>query len=87
MAETAGTWKCERCGGAERGRLEYAPWPGPIGERVRSSICQGCWQEWLGLQTKFINEYRLNVLDPNQAKALRDQMEIFFGFKEAEPAP
>ncbi len=77
---------CNRCHTAGAPRLEFAPWPGALGRQLQQSVCSNCWNEWLGLQTKIINEYRLNVLDPGHSKALRDQMEIFFGFKAPEPA-
>jgi Fe-S cluster biosynthesis and repair protein YggX len=64
--------------------MDFQPWPGETGERVLAEICQNCWQEWMGVQTKIINEYRLNVLDPEHAGALRKQMAVFFGF-EAPP--
>jgi Fe-S cluster biosynthesis and repair protein YggX len=77
------TWACSRCGQANE-RLQHAPWPGELGARVQSEICAVCWREWMGVQTKIINEYRLNVLDPEHAGALRKQMAVFFGF-EAPP--
>ncbi len=78
---------CNRCQAAGAPPLDFAPWPGALGRQLQQTVCANCWNEWLGLQTKIINEYRLNVLDPGHSKALRDQMEIFFGFKKAEPAP
>lgn len=77
-------WKCKRCNGSEP-RLDFQPWPGAIGARVLEEICGNCWKEWMGVQTKIINEYRINVLAPEHASAVRDQMEVFFGFKEAPP--
>lgn len=76
-------WVCQRCGSGE-GRLPFAPWPGELGRRIQGGICQSCWNEWIGLQTQIINEYRLNVLDPGHAKAVRDQMEAFLGFKQPD---
>jgi Fe-S cluster biosynthesis and repair protein YggX len=41
----------------------------------------------MAVQTKIINEYRLNVLDPGASAAIKEQMQIFLGFKEpGEPA-
>ncbi|GAB4373986.1 MAG: oxidative damage protection protein [Acidobacteriota bacterium] len=85
MSDGKGTWACSRCGG-DGPRLDFSPWPGEVGQRVVDSICGRCWDEWMGLQTKIINEYRINVLHPEHAQAVRQQMEIFFGFREPESA-
>lgn len=79
-----GTWKCRRCG-SDGPRLDFQPWPGPAGARVVEEICGSCWKEWMGVQTKIINEYRINVLHPEHAEAVKQQMEVFFGFREAPP--
>lgn len=75
-----GTIQCRRCG-REGSRLSLPPWPGALGRRVVEEICAACWDEWLSVQTKIINEYRLNVLEPGTSAAIREQMEIFLGFK------
>ncbi len=85
MSEASVSWKCSRCGG-DGPRLDFSPWPGETGQKVVDNICGKCWDEWMGLQTKIINEYRINVLHPEHARAVREQMEIFFGFRKAEPS-
>jgi Fe-S cluster biosynthesis and repair protein YggX len=85
MSEYApGEWRCSRCGN-EGARLTLPPWPGALGRRVLDTICRGCWDEWMTVQTKIINEYRLNVLDPGAAAAIKEQMQVFLGFKAPEP--
>jgi Fe-S cluster biosynthesis and repair protein YggX len=37
----------------------------------------------MGVQTKIINEYRINVLHPEHKAAVQQQCEIFFGYREA----
>ncbi len=82
MSDNApGAWHCSRCGGAGA-RLALPPWPGTLGRRVLDTICRGCWDEWMSVQTKIINEYRLNVLDPGASAAIKEQMQVFLGFKE-----
>lgn len=75
---TDGGWACARCGQANE-RIQHAPWPGELGQQVVENICASCWQEWMGVQTKLINEYRLNVLEPEHAKVLKEQMQVFLG--------
>jgi Fe-S cluster biosynthesis and repair protein YggX len=41
----------------------------------------------MGMQTKIINEYRLNVLEPEHAKMLREQMLSFLGLSAPGSAP
>ena len=76
--------KCRRCGG-DGPRLEYEPWPGDLGQEIRSSVCDSCYRQWIEMQTRMINEYRLNVLHPEHSQAVREQMEVFLGLKENRP--
>jgi Fe-S cluster biosynthesis and repair protein YggX len=38
------------------------------------------------VQTKIINEYRLNVLEPEHAKVLKEQMQVFLGLASQDEA-
>ena len=67
---------CTKCG-QTRGGFERSPFPGPIGDRVLSSICQQCWADWLKQQTMLINHYGLNVMDPQARSFLKRNMEAF----------
>ena len=53
---------CSRCREAKPA-LERAPFPGAIGIRITSEICQECWAQWLKQQTMLINHYGLNVME------------------------
>lgn len=77
------TIACRRCGAAEAPALEFAPWPGELGREIQNGTCRACWDEWLTMQTRIINEYRLNVLDAEHSKALREQMLVFLKHREA----
>lgn len=57
--------------------LDFAPWPGPLGQRIYAEISKPAWQEWLAHQTMLINEYRLNPLDPKARQFLGAEMEKF----------
>ncbi len=67
--------------------LDFAPWPGPLGQRIYAEISKPAWQQWLAHQTTLINEYRLNPLDAKSRKYLAGQMENFlFGGDVAQAA-
>jgi Fe-S cluster biosynthesis and repair protein YggX len=70
------TVRCAKLGIDAEG-LDFAPWPGPLGQRIYAEISKPAWQEWLVHQTMLINEYRLNPLDPKARKFLADEMEKF----------
>jgi Fe-S cluster biosynthesis and repair protein YggX len=70
------TVRCAKLGIDAEG-LDFAPWPGPLGQRIYAEISKPAWQEWLAHQTMLINEYRLNPLDPKARKFLADEMEKF----------
>lgn len=66
--------------------LPFQPYPGPLGERIVKEISQKAWQMWLAHQTTLINEYRLNMLDPQARKFLAQEMEKFL-FGEGSEKP
>ena len=68
--------KCVRCMNDNPG-LDKPPFNDDLGRRIHASICQRCWAEWMGMQIKVINEYRLSLGDPNSQKILVDQMKLF----------
>jgi len=57
--------------------LDFLPYPGELGKKIYEQISKEAWQLWLGRQTMFINEYRLNMLDPNARTFLATEMEKF----------
>jgi len=66
--------------------LPKPPYPGPIGEKIFQHISLDAWKMWQGHQTMLINEYRLNVLDPQARKFLEEEMDKFlFGDGSAKP--
>jgi Fe-S cluster biosynthesis and repair protein YggX len=72
--------------GIEAEGLEFAPWPGPLGQRIFAEISKPAWQQWLAHQTMLINEYRINPLDPKARQFLGGEMEKFlFGGDAQKP--
>ena len=66
--------------------LDFAPWPGPLGQRIFAEISKPAWQQWLAHQTMLINEYRLNPLDLKARQFLGGEMEKFlFGGEVKKP--
>lgn len=67
--------------------LEYPPIPGDLGKEIYDSISKRAWQMWLSHQTMLINEYRLNMLDPEAREFLMKEMKKFlFEDNSAPPA-
>ena len=55
--------------------LDFAPLPGPLGQKVYENISKEAWNEWIRLQTMMVNEYQLNLADPAARKHLLKQMQ------------
>jgi Fe-S cluster biosynthesis and repair protein YggX len=67
---------CSRCGQTRAG-FERPPFPGAIGARVQTEICQDCWSQWTRQQMMLINHYGLNLMDPQARSFLTKNMEAF----------
>lgn len=57
--------------------LDFAPYPGELGQRIYQHISKEAWQMWMNRQLMFINEYRLNMLEPKAREFLAQEMEKF----------
>ena len=60
--------------GKEAEGLDYAPYPGDLGQRIYDSVSKEAWQKWLEHQTIIINEYRLTPIEPKARKLLEAEM-------------
>jgi Fe-S cluster biosynthesis and repair protein YggX len=58
--------------------LKAPPFPGELGEKIFKNISAKAWQMWLSQQTMLINEYRLNLIDPEARSFLKQEMQKFF---------
>ena len=72
---------CRRCG-EERDALASPPLPGPLGQKVQSSVCAACWAEWEKAEVMVINELRLNFMDPASQATLKRHMKEFLFLEE-----
>ncbi|MEM9101168.1 MAG: oxidative damage protection protein [Pseudomonadota bacterium] len=57
--------------------LEFAPYPGAMGERIFNEISKEAWDMWLSHQTLLINENRLSLMDPKAREFLMTEMDKF----------
>ena len=64
--------------GKEAEGLDWAPYPGELGQRIYDNVSKEAWQRWLSHQTMLINEYRLTPIEPDARKFLETEMEKFF---------
>ncbi len=72
---------------AETEGLDFAPYPGELGQRIYAHIGKPAWAAWLAHQTMLINENRLSPRDPKHRKFLEDELEKFlFGGGAEKPA-
>jgi len=67
--------------------LDYPPYPGDLGKRIYENISKEAWEAWIRQQTMLVNEYRLNMMDPNARKLLADQMKKFLFDNGGESVP
>jgi Fe-S cluster biosynthesis and repair protein YggX len=71
---------------AEAEGLDFAPYPGELGQRIYENVSKQGWQRWVNHQTMLINEYRLTPIEPEARKFLETEMEKFF-FGEGSSVP
>ncbi len=53
---------------------------GEFADRIRAEVSQKAWTEWLEMQIKVINEYRLHMGEPTHRDFLQEQAAQFFRF-------
>ncbi len=58
------------------------PFRSRLREQVQAAICNDCWQQWLQMQIKIINEMALNLGDPRSHEIIEAHARDFFGLSE-----
>jgi Fe-S cluster biosynthesis and repair protein YggX len=58
--------------------LDFAPYPGELGQRIYNEVSKEGWAQWLKHQTMLVNENRLNLADARARQYLARQMENYF---------
>ncbi len=64
--------------------LNDPPFPGSVGEEIFAKVSQIAWNEWREMQTKIINEYRLDLSEAESRKTLMQQMRNFLSLDNQE---
>jgi len=72
--------------GEEAEGLDYAPYPGDLGQRIYDKVSKVAWQRWVAHQTMLINENRLTPIEPEARSFLEAEKEKFF-FGEGSAVP
>lgn len=57
--------------------LEFPPYPGDLGVKIWQNISKDAWEQWMDIQTRLVNENRLNLADARARKYLAEQMQQF----------
>lgn len=66
--------------------LVTPPFPGAEGEEIYNNVSQKAWQEWMGHQTRLINEKQLNMMDMTARTYLTDQRTKFLAGEDYDEA-
>lgn len=56
-------------------------------QRIYENVSMEAWELWKGHLTMLMNEYRLNIMDPQADEFIRQQMEEFFFGEGTAPPP
>lgn len=73
MARTVNCVKLKK----EAEGLDFPPYPGELGKKIWQEVSKQAWQDWIDIQTRLVNENRLNLADSRARKYLKEQMEKF----------
>ena len=66
--------------------LDFAPWPGPLGQRIYEQVSREAWEMWEERMKMILNEYRLLPFQKEaQQLVARHMEEFFFGSDAALP--
>ncbi len=77
MSMTTRTVKCVKLGREAPG-LDKPPFSGELGDTIFENVSLEAWSIWQDdMMIKIINEYRLNLADPEQYEVLLKQMRAF----------
>jgi Fe-S cluster biosynthesis and repair protein YggX len=81
-SDGAQQFRCTRCQ-RPTGRIPKPPFKGPLGEQIQQNVCSMCWQEWIGMGTKVINELGLVLSSKAGQEAYDQYMKEFLQLEES----
>ena len=68
--------------------LDEVPFDGhPLGQRIYDHVSKEAWKQWVEHMKMIMNEYRLNLSNPDAQEFLLKQMEEYFFGKGSELPP
>ena len=83
---TDSPFSCVNCASPDAEAMPKPPFPNSFGRDIRSKVCSACWDEWKGLKVMIVNEHRLNLLEKEDRRKLREQMTSFLNLdRSREP--
>jgi Fe-S cluster biosynthesis and repair protein YggX len=80
--EGPGGFGCQRPGcsaGPRAVQLARPPMSDEVGQQIYQNICAQCWQDWLGMGVKVINEMRLDLSDEKGQQVYDQYMKEYLG--------
>ena len=60
------------------------PFSSPLREELAATVCETCWQDWLQMQIKIINELALNLGDARSHDILEAHARDYLGLSVGE---
>lgn len=66
--------------------LPFKPFDDELGQRIYENVSMEAWMMWLEHSKILVNEYRLDLIQPQAHQILREQCEKFF-FGESAALP
>jgi Fe-S cluster biosynthesis and repair protein YggX len=87
MATTARLVYCVKLHKEAEGLAEV-PFDGhPLGQRIYENVSKEAWAQWVEHMKMLMNEYRLNLGQPEAQEFIIQQMEQYFFGEGAAPPP
>lgn len=80
--EGGGGFACQRPGcmtGPRAVQLQRPPMSDELGQQIYATVCADCWQDWLGMGIKVINEMRLDLSDEKGQQVYDQYMKEYLG--------
>lgn len=73
---------CIRCGTNPPNATARIPFRAELRESIAGKVCETCWNDWLQIQIKVINEFALNLGDRRSHDIIEAHARDFFKLQE-----